>query len=60
MEEKIKQVRSMLTEAEKEYAGHSIKEPNGLITPERLYKSMRLHTKIMTLKEVLEALERVQ
>lgn len=50
----------MLTAAEKEYAGHSIKEPNGLITPERLYKSIRLHTKIMTLKEVLEALERDQ
>lgn len=60
MEEKIQQIKSMLTEAEKEYSGHSIKEPNGLITPERLYKSMRLHTKIMTLQEVLEALESVQ
>ena len=60
MEEKLKQIKSMLTAAEKEYAGHSIKEPNGLSTPERLYKSMRLHTKIMTLQEVLEALESVQ
>lgn len=46
----------MLAVVEREYANHAVRDENGLYTPERLNKSIRLHERIATLKEVLQVM----
>lgn len=52
----ISRIKAMLAVVEREYANHAVRDENGLYTPERLNKSIRLHERIATLKEVLQVM----
>jgi hypothetical protein len=56
MEGKLKQIKTMLAAAEKEYDELSIYD-NGLATPEKVYRNIRLHSRVQTLKDVMNVLE---